>query len=156
VATSSASTNAWLALLRIFTGIFWLYHGYGKLTNPEWSVPNGMMVQIVQNMIKDTSGPYHDFVVNVVLTHVQVFANLVAWGELLVGVSLVLGLLTVAGGIGGAFLALQYFMAKSSFMTLAGWTAFDMFTAVVSLVCALAPGARTFSLDALLFKGRRR
>ncbi len=156
MATSSASTNGWLAVLRIYTGVFWLYHGYGKLTNPEWSAQNGMMVQIIQGMIKETSGPYHDFVVNVVLTHVPLFANLIAWGELLVGVSLVLGLLTVVGGIGGAFLALQYFIAKGSYTSLPGWTAFDMFTLVVSLACAMLPTWKVLALDAVLFRGRRR
>jgi thiosulfate dehydrogenase [quinone] large subunit len=152
----SNTTGGWLAVLRIYTGFFWAAKGYGKLMNPQWATPNGQMVQILQDMIKDSSGIYHDFVVNVVLTHVQLFGYLVAWGELLTGVSLLLGLLTVAGGIGGCFLALNYFAAKGSFTTLQSWATFDVMTALLSLSFAVLPARRFLALDPLVFKGRRR
>jgi len=114
-----------------------------------------MMVQIVQGMIKDTSGRYHDFIVNTVLTNPVLFAHLVAWGETLVGISLFFGLLTRLGGLGGVFLALNYFAAKGSFSTLSAWTGFDILAAVMSLACVVLP-VNAIALDRLVFRRKRR
>jgi thiosulfate dehydrogenase (quinone) large subunit len=155
MATSSRALSGWLAALRIYTGFFWATHGIDKLRSSEWAAPNGMMAQIVSGMTKDTSGPYHDFIANVVMPNSVLFAHLVAWGETLVGVALFFGLLTKVGGFGGAFLALNYLVAKDSLGTWNAWTGLDGAAIALSLACAVLPVSNTFALDALLFRRRR-
>lgn len=155
MAASSRPSSAWLVLLRLYAGFFWAQHGYDKLRSPDWAAPNGSMVQIVQDMIRYTSGPYHDFVVNVVMPNSVLFSHLVAWGETLAGISLFLGFLTKLGGLGGAFIALNYFVAKGSYTGLSGWSGYDMLAVVMSLACVVLPVSSTFALDALLFRRKR-
>jgi len=154
-ALPSARTYAgWLALLRIYTGAFWFVHGASKIASGTFAGPNGMMANIVAGMASKTSGPYHDFLVNVVLTHATLFGQLVQWGEALTGVSLVLGLLTRLGGIVGTFLALNYWVAKGAFGSPTDYTGLEIVAVVLSIIHAVLPTGRVFGLDGVL--GRRR
>jgi thiosulfate dehydrogenase [quinone] large subunit len=146
----------WLVLLRLYVGFFWLQHGIGKLREPEWAAPNGSMAQILQSMIKDTSGWYHDFIVNVVLPNSLLFAHLVAWGETLAGISLFLGLLTNVGGIVGVFLALNYLLAKGLPVSLDALAGLESAAIAMSLACVVLPVSKAFSLDAMIFRRRRK
>src|ERR1700748_3159044 len=78
--------------IRLFLGFVWLVNGGLKLANPTFIAQGGQCEKWLRQFTAGTSGPYHDFVVHVVLPHVSVFGFLVQWGETLVGVALVLGL----------------------------------------------------------------
>ena len=88
---SAKQYGVWLAVFRILVGATWIIHGYGKITDAQWALPNGDCFQVVTGMISNTQGPIHDFVAGFVLSHITVFAVLQEWGETLSGVSLVLG-----------------------------------------------------------------
>lgn len=139
-----------LAGLRIFTGLAWLSHGLGKLTNPQWGIPGGGFESFVGDMVRDTSGPYHDFVTGFVLPHASVFSGLVAWGETLTGVSLLLGLFTRLGGVVGVFLPLNYWLAKSGFAQWSSLGGLDLGTAALSIVNAWLPTGLVWGLDGLI------
>jgi uncharacterized membrane protein YphA (DoxX/SURF4 family) len=140
----------WLAILRIYTGIFWLTHGIPKLLNPGFATPDGMMAGMIGMTVEKTSGAYHDFLVHTVLPNAPLFGHLVAWGETLTGVSLLLGLLTRVGGIGGTFLALNYWLMKSSFATVAGYGSLDIAAIALSLTHAVLPTGLVAGLDGAL------
>jgi uncharacterized membrane protein YphA (DoxX/SURF4 family) len=55
---------------------------------------------------------YRPFLESIVLPHAGLFSQLVAVGELAVGLSLCLGLLTRLGALGGAWLTLNYMLLK--------------------------------------------
>lgn len=141
--------GAWLAVFRILVGATWLIHGYGKVTDPQWALPNGNCYQFVTGMTAHTEGFYHDFVTSFVLPNITVFATLVAWGETLTGVSLVLGLLSRIGGLVGILLPLQYFLAKSAFAHLDGYAGLDMLTMLASGLNLVLPTGAVFGFDAL-------
>jgi thiosulfate dehydrogenase [quinone] large subunit len=145
--------GVWLAVFRILVGATWLVHGYGKLSDPQWALPNGDCYQFVTGMTAHTQGPYHDFVTNTVLPNITVFATLVEWGETLVGVSLVIGLLTRAGGLFGLLLPLNYFIMKGAFAHLDSYGGLDIMTALASGLNLVLPTGAVFGLDALI--GRR-
>ncbi|TAM74005.1 DoxX family membrane protein [bacterium] len=145
----------WLAAVRIYTGAFWLIHGAQKIVMGEFAAANGTMVQIVTQFVSKTSGPYHDFLLSVVLTHGMLFGQLVQWGETLAGVSLLLGLLTRAGGIVGTFLALNYWIAKGSFGNPADYTVYESVAVVLSLLNVVLPTGRVFGLDGLRLRRSR-
>ena len=139
-----------LAGLRIFTGLAWLSHGIGKVTNPQWSAPGGAFVSYVGDMVKDSSGPYHDFITNFVIPHGNVFSVVVAWGETLAGVSLLLGLFTRFGGILGVFLPLNYWAAKSGFLQWTSIGGLDLGTAALSIINVLLPTGLVWGLDGVI------
>ena len=139
-----------LAVLRIYTGLAWCSHGFGKLASPQWAAQGGWFDTILKNMSSNTSGPYHDFVYGFVLPHANVFAALVAWGESLTGIALVLGLFTRLGGIGGAFLALNYWAAKGDYANWNSIGALDLVHVALSLVNVALPTGLVWGLDGLI------
>jgi uncharacterized membrane protein YphA (DoxX/SURF4 family) len=146
--------GAWLAVFRILVGATWLIHGYGKVTDAQFALPNGTCYQIVSGMIGNNPSILHDYVTGVVLPNITIFAHLDAWGEFLTGLSLVLGLLSRVGGLVGLLLPLQYFLMKGAYAHLDGYAGLDVLTMLASAVNLVLPTGAVFGLDAML--GRRK
>jgi thiosulfate dehydrogenase [quinone] large subunit len=140
--------SPWLAVLRIYTGLFWLNHGWGKVTDANWAASGGPMATMVSKMAQGGNGAYHDFLTGTVLPNSAVFAHLVAWGETLTGVSLLVGLLTPLGAGGGVFLALNYLVAKG--VDLDAAFGMDALAAVLSFANLVLPTGAILSVDSLL------
>jgi len=146
----------WLAVFRIYTGIFWLLHGVPKILNPNFARPDGMLANMVREASASTSGAYHDFLVHVVLPNAALFGHLVAWGETLTGVSLLLGLLTRWGGLVGVFLPLNYWLMKGGVSDPTSFGGLDWAAIALSFVSLVLPTGIVLGLDAYLARGRRR
>jgi uncharacterized membrane protein YphA (DoxX/SURF4 family) len=146
--------GTWLAVFRILVGATWLIHGYGKITDAQFALPNGTCYQIVSGMIGNNQSILHDYVTNIVLPNITIFAHLDAWGEFLTGVSLVLGLLTRVGGLVGLLLPLQYFLMKGAYAHLDGYSGLDFLTMLASGLNLVLPTGAVFGFDALF--GRRK
>ncbi|HEV2878378.1 MAG TPA: DoxX family membrane protein [Candidatus Eremiobacteraceae bacterium] len=144
----------WLAVIRIYTGIFWLTHGVPKLLNPGFA-GNGM-ADMVREASATTTGPYHDFIVHVVLPNATLFGHLVAWGETLTGVSLLLGLLTQVGGVVGFLLPLNYFLMKGSYAHVTTLGGLDAAAMALSFINIVLPTGLTLGLDSMLPASRLR
>jgi uncharacterized membrane protein YphA (DoxX/SURF4 family) len=150
----SAQTYAtWLAVFRIYTGVFWLAHGIPKLLNPHFFGPNGMMTTMITQSSADTSGFYHTFLQTVVLPNAALVSHLVAWGETLTGVSLLLGLLTRLGGVVGMFLPLNYFLMKGSF-AVTGLGGMDISALALSFVSVALPTGLIWGIDGAIKASR--
>ena len=117
---------SWLWLvLRLYLGYQWLAAGLEKLASPAWGsgrVIYGFWKQAVA-LPKPPARPliaygwYRGFLVG--LLHGGhglwvFFAGLIAWGEVLVGVFLVLGLVTGIAAFAGAFMNFNYMLAGSA------------------------------------------
>jgi uncharacterized membrane protein YphA (DoxX/SURF4 family) len=78
------------------------------------------------------------------------FAALITWGELLVGVTLALGLFTRLSASAALLLAANYMFAEGAWF----WQPSSNYAAFAAIAAALLIGAagRTFGLDALLAK----
>lgn len=107
------------------------------------------MAGMVSKNASSASGPYHDFLQNVVLPNAGLFSHLVAWGETLTGVSLLLGLFTRAGGIVGMFLALNYFMMHGSYARITDLGGLDFAAFALSFINAALPTGLVYGLDSL-------
>ncbi len=143
----------WLALLRITAGAMWLGHGIPKFVQSDaFMPPNGMMGTVVAKAVQNSSGFYHAFLLNSVQPNLALFAELVRLGEVLVGCSLVLGVCSRLGGVGGAFLALNY-VAAGGIGTIDGWEGVGGAMFALSIVNLVLPTGRVLGVDALL--GRR-
>jgi len=139
-----------LGIFRILTGIWWFVHGYLKLTSPDWGGPSGTCANIMQHMASGTSGPYHDFMTNVAIPHASTIAMLVALGETLTGVSLILGLLTVVGGIVGTFLVLNYWTAGGGYGDLGSYSGLETGMMICTAIHAALPTGLVYGLDGLV------
>ena len=112
---------AWLwLLLRLYLGWEWLQAGWGKLHNPAWigSKAGTAITGFLTGALAKSSGEHPDvqgwdawFLQHVVLTHSVLWSYLVAWGEVLVGVALILGIFTGIAAFFGSFMNLSYLLA---------------------------------------------
>ena len=110
------------AIIRIYLGYEWLVAGWGKLTNPAGVWVGAKAGTAVAGFITgalaktagdhpDVSGWYAGFLQNVALPNAVVFSYLVTFGEILVGVALILGLLTGIAAFFGGFMNASYLFA---------------------------------------------
>jgi uncharacterized membrane protein YphA (DoxX/SURF4 family) len=154
----SSSTYAfWLALIRIYTGAFWLMHGVPKfLQSQDFMPPNGAMTQFLNGQITHNSGPYQAFLVHVVLPNAGFFAELVRLGEVVAGCLLFFGFYTRLGGAIGMLLALNYISAKGGLAHLSVWSGLDSAAFVLSALNVVLPTGRVLGIDAILWRLRRK
>lgn len=148
---SSTRYAFWLALFRIYAGVFWLMHGIPKFTqSADFMPPNGMMVQFLNTQVAHISGPYHDFLANVVLPNDWLFAELVRLGEVVTGALLLLGFYTRLGGVIGVLLSLNYIAAKGGLAHLSLWSGLDSTALALSLLNVVLPTGRFLGVDHVL------
>lgn len=141
--TQKKTANLWpITLLRVYTGIFFLKYGFGKITNPDFA--DGLSGFVTGNLEK-SYGFMRPFLESVVLPNNGVFAFLVSWGELLVGAALVLGLATRYAAIAGALMVAAFWFTKGQ-----GFLSAQNHDAVwfmVFVVLAAVHAGRAHSLD---------
>lgn len=107
----SSTRAAWIWLVvRLYVGYAWVTAGWKKVTSDAWTGENaGTAVKGYLNGAiakaesgTDVTGWYASFLENVALPNAEVFSYVVAYGELFVGLGLILGLLTgIAAFFGG-------------------------------------------------------
>jgi len=112
----------WTAL-RIWLGYQWISAGIEKVTGGGWiGSTSGTAIKGFLNAAVAKAGGAHpsvqswyaDFIKNIALPNATAFSYLVAFGEILVGISLILGALTVVGLIAGALMNLNYMLAGTT------------------------------------------
>jgi thiosulfate dehydrogenase (quinone) large subunit len=109
----SSPRASWIWLVvRLYVGYEWITAGWEKVTASAWTGAQAgtALSGFVQNGIKASTGA-HPAVQNVVLPHASVFSYLVAFGELLVGVGLILGALTGVAAFFGIVMNANYLLA---------------------------------------------
>lgn len=117
----SDTRMAWLWLiLRLYVGWQWLSAGIAKVTSPAWTGANAgsAVAGFVRGALAKTAGDHPDvhwlyarFLEGVVLPNASVFSHLVAWGEVLVGIALLLGVLTGVAAFFGGFMNANFLLS---------------------------------------------
>jgi uncharacterized membrane protein YphA (DoxX/SURF4 family) len=154
-----ANPAQWLAVVRIVVG---LYFAKAVATKMTIALVGGVLpVPAVQDrwasvmptiVAKQAAGNpllfYKHFLEETVLTHSDLFAHLTAWGEVITGVGLTLGLLTGIASLTGMVLVLNYGLATQWMSP--GQQGFHLvlFTLMVTFFCVRA--GRTWGLDGWL------
>ncbi len=109
----------WL-LVRLYVGLQWLEAGIQKVENPQWVGPHaGVGLQgFLLGSLKKTLGPHPDvaswyavFLHSAVIPNVAFFSYLVSFGEIAVGIALILGIFTGIAAFFGAFMNMNYLFA---------------------------------------------
>ena len=141
-------------IVRVYVGWEWLSAGIEKVSgasSAKWVGDQaGVAVKgFLMGALAKTSGAHPDvqawyaaFINNFAINHVVGFSYTVAWGEVLVGVALILGALTGVAAFFGAFMNLNYLLSGTvsvnpqlfvlqifliSAWRVSGWIGFDRF-----------------------------
>ena len=147
---SARTYGAWLAIVRILTGVIWLAHGIPKFTHSaDFMPPNGMIATFLSQAMQKADPWYQGFLTSVVQPNIALFAEAVRLGEVLVGISLVLGLLTRLGGLFGVFLSLNYLAAKGHMFSSAALQTPEFAVFILSLTSLVMPTGRVLGADAI-------
>jgi len=111
MATSKTHSVSVLYLLplRLAVGLSFLITGQAKVASGNWGAAYATsLTEFINANIENAFAFYWPFLESVVLPHAGKFAVLLAWGELLVGFSIFLGLFTRFGASVGIFIVLNY------------------------------------------------
>ena len=131
-----------ITLLRIYTGVFFLKFGWGKITNPNFV--DGL-AGFVSGNLDNAFGFMRPFLESVVLSNKGVFAGMVGWGEFLIGIALILGLATRWASIAGALMVAAFWFTKGQgFLDAQNH---DAVWFVIFVVLAAVHAGRAHSLD---------
>ncbi len=116
---SKQSAPLWFAV-RMYLGYEWLMAGYEKIISPAWfgSSAGAALNGFVQGALAKTTGAHPDvqmwyaaFLKSTVLPNLVTWSNLIAVGEVLVGLGLIVGLFTGVAAFFGFFMNLNFLLA---------------------------------------------
>ncbi len=116
---NTATSWFWL-LARVYVGFTWLEAGWGKFTGAGWVGADAgkALSGFIGGALTKTAGAHPDvqgwygvFLQSVVLPHASFWSHLVTYGEILVGVALILGAFTGIAAFFGLFMNLNFLMA---------------------------------------------
>jgi thiosulfate dehydrogenase (quinone) large subunit len=143
---SKKITHLWpIALLRVYTGVFFAYYGFGKIKRGNFA--DGMEGFINGNL-ENSFGLIRPFLESVVLPNKAVFAIMVSWGELFIGLALIVGLATRYASIAGAVMVAAFWFTKGQgFLDAQNH---DAVWFMIFIVLAAVHAGRIHSLDAKL------
>lgn len=125
--TDKRSAILWL-VLRVYVGYEWFMAGWEKLVTKDWAwntawagLDAGAPVKgFLMGALAKASAPvlHHDvsswyawFIEHIALPNSMILANIVTFGEILVGLGLILGLFTTAAATFGAVMNFNYLFA---------------------------------------------
>lgn len=109
----------WL-IIRLYTGYQWLMAGWEKVNSPDWvgAQAGTSLTGFINGALAKTSGAhpsvqgwYGVFLEKMVLPAAPLWSWIVAIGELLVGLALILGFFTGLAAFFGGFMNVNYLMA---------------------------------------------
>ena len=146
-----SALHIWNWLSRLFIGALWWQQSLWKLPPTYTDQPDGSggLRYWMEQMAQYASlAPQADFVKKVVLPHFYFFAPQVYAGEVLLAVSLMLGLFTRVGGFIGALMAINLWLGLYRSPSEWPWTYFFLVVIQIMFV-AYRPG-RSLGLDALM------
>ena len=136
-----------LVILRVHLGVILLISVAGKIfRDAPFSVE---MLGFLQGYAaKNASAPYLYFLQEAVIPHATLFSYLVIAGELVAGLSLLLGLGTRIGAAIAMFIFINYMLAKGRLF----WSPDSEDAAVFfsALVCFIGAAGRVWGIDAYL------
>jgi uncharacterized membrane protein YphA (DoxX/SURF4 family) len=149
----------WLALLRIVVGLYFVKSLVTKMSVvllggllPIPAVSERWLTVMPKIVAKQASeNPlsfYKHFLDGTVLTHGNLFAQMTAWGETVVGIGLTLGLLTGIASLVGLVLVINYGLATQWMSP--GQQGFHLVLLFLMLAFFFARAGRTWGIDGWL------
>ncbi|MGI9057169.1 MAG: hypothetical protein ACR2H5_01170 [Ktedonobacteraceae bacterium] len=114
---SEGSSELWFVVC-MYVGTQWLLAGWEKITSPAWGTSGKALSGFAAGALAKSSGAnpavqgwYAWFLQHFVLPNAGLFSFMVSWGELAVGLGLLLGILTGLAAGFGVLMNLNYLLA---------------------------------------------
>lgn len=115
----SESSWIWL-IIRVYVGWQWVQAGWEKLYSGTWG-SGKELTGFVAGAVGKTHGAhaavqgwYGSFLHGIIAPAIPFWTFVISWGELLVGIALILGLLTGIAAFFGSFMNLNYMLAGTT------------------------------------------
>lgn len=112
---------AWFWIfVRIYVGYEWFMAGWGKLGGEAWvgsqagTAIKGFFMGSLGKMAgahPDVTAWYGWFISNIALPNAVFFSYLITYGEIVIGIALILGIFTGLAALGGAFMNINFLLA---------------------------------------------
>jgi len=146
--------------VRILIGAVWLNGAVEKLLNPDF--PQQFAASLNAGGFVSQAPPwFQSFMQSTVVPNAELFAQIQRFGELALGLALILGLLTNPAALGSIVLSLTILLSQGGVRLGTGIGSPEILTinllvALISLLILLSPAAKALSLDEPLARGRPR
>ena len=117
--SNTKSSWFWL-IIRLYLAYEWIDAGWAKVTSSAWvgSKAGQPLLGFLQGALNKTAGAHPDvqswyayFLQHVVMAHPAIWSNMIAYGEMMVGIALLVGFLTGIAAFFGLFMNLNYLLA---------------------------------------------
>jgi uncharacterized membrane protein YphA (DoxX/SURF4 family) len=140
----------WLAFLRITVGVAWLIAGIRKVLNPNYVSAD------LQPTLSQWAASGYDaigvFISSTLLPNLNTLSFALKGLELLIGVSLILGIFTRLGALCGFAIVAGAWILRHGFDSSAGYAGSTFIVLVTMLFLVFAPASRVFAADLLLVR----
>jgi len=106
-----------LLFIRLYVGYAWLTGGWGKITGPEPFNAAGFLNGAVAKAVGDhpaVQGWWAAFLEGFAIPNADLFSFLVAWGELLAGLGLILGCFTTLAAFGAIIMNFAFLLSGTT------------------------------------------
>jgi thiosulfate dehydrogenase [quinone] large subunit len=154
----------WIAVLRVVVGVWFVKAVWTKLTlayafgTIPYPVVSPRFIQFHPKRVAEFAagnpvGWYKDFLEGTVLSNPALWATLQTWGEVAVGIGLVLGLFTGLSALVGLFLVLNYGLATQWMSP--GQQGFHVMLTTAMLMFLAARAGRAWGIDGLILSTGR-
>ncbi|TSB47807.1 DoxX family protein [Alkalicoccobacillus porphyridii] len=114
---SSKIAMVLLSICRIALGWMWFSSGIGKVMGGEFNAGGFLQAAVDNPVLKGGGGEivayplYTAFLENVAIPYADVFSFMVMWGEVLIGIALMVGLFTKTAGFFGGVMNTSFLLA---------------------------------------------
>ncbi len=117
---NNTKTSWFWLIVRLYLGYEWLVAGWAKVTSDAWvgSGAGQALLGFLKGSLAKTAGAHPDvqgwyawFLENAVANHAVAWSYFVAYGEVAVGIALILGIFTGIAAFFGLFMNLNYLLA---------------------------------------------
>ncbi len=136
-----------LVLLRLIVGYHFLFEGVDKLFSPAWT---SAAFLLQSNWL--FSGFFHYLANSEILISIVDIINI--WGQILIGISLIIGLFSTTAALFGALMILSYYIAIPPFIESHIFIDKNLLELFALIIIALFPTSRIIGIDLLLKKYR--
>jgi uncharacterized membrane protein YphA (DoxX/SURF4 family) len=144
--------GSWIAGLRILVGFSWLAAAYEKIVDPAYAT--AVLRPTLETWAAHAQPPVASFIAGMLLPNIDELSFALKAVEVLIGISLVFGVLSRFGAFAGFVIIAAAWVFRDGFEQLGGYAGADFIVMATMLFLALAPAARVWSIDAVLFRPR--
>lgn len=144
-----SSTLFWLALLRIYAGLYWAAHAVIKVANPSFGTTHGYFGTVLNDAIANSNGSYHDWLIGSVSPHIALLSTMLSYAEILLALLLLVGLAGRFAAFALLVIGALYWVGAEYFLIVSQYVGREAVGLALAFFCMVLPTTAYLSVDAL-------